>query len=73
MRHFIPNKERASGYEQTLGISRHDAMDLDLLDQMADYLLNAGDVRDVIVGVVELLISRIRQRAIMIQTGAEPQ
>jgi hypothetical protein len=72
MRHFIPRNEFVAGHEQTLGISKIDAKELDVLDQLSTYLLNAGDPRDVLMAIIEIHIDRIRQRAIFIQKGVDP-
>lgn len=73
MKHFIPRNEKVAGLEQTLGISKNDAKELDVLDQLSTYLLAAGDPRDAILSIIDLLMDRIRQRAIAIQKGVEPQ
>ena len=72
MRHFIPRPDRVMGHEQTLGISHSDAIELDVLDQLSTYLISAGDPRDAILAIIDLLMDRTRQRAIHIQTGVEP-
>lgn len=59
MKHFINQPKMVESHKQILNLNEQEAKDLDILNQLSNFMHTGGDSRTTIMALIELLRCRI--------------